>query len=160
MTPINEPPVCQALLVCCRKPWVLSTRSFRQFVVPDICCCCLDGCGLLLLQVFLRVCAAGALPMAPRLACVCASWAAAVAETPELWRILDTQYLPAAGSAKSPAGKRKKGGAAQQRRHTADEGLASWLATGRLQQLQVSATFNFCLSTLLLMAKQLQLQQQ
>uniref|UniRef100_A0A383W243 Uncharacterized protein n=1 Tax=Tetradesmus obliquus TaxID=3088 RepID=A0A383W243_TETOB len=99
-----------------------------------------------LAKVFLRVCAAGALPMAPRLACVCSSWAAAAAETPELWSVLDTQYLPAAaagssrgaGSSRScPASKRKKA-AEQQQRHgyTADEGLASWLAAGRLRQLQ------------------------
>jgi hypothetical protein len=86
--------------------------------------------------------------MAPRLACVCSTWAAAAAETPELWRLLDTQYLPAAAAAggggrsagssksQSPASKRKRGGAAQQG-YTVDEGLASWLAAGRLQQLQV-----------------------
>jgi hypothetical protein len=82
--------------------------------------------------------------MAPRLACVCTSWAAAVAETPELWRTLDTQYLPAAGSVRNPAKQRKKGGAAQQQQqgYTADEGLASWLASGRLQQLQVGMLAN------------------
>jgi hypothetical protein len=99
------------------------------------------------LQVFLRVCAAGALPMAPRLACVCSSWAAAVAETPELWRVLDTQFLPAAAAgrfpASSPAGKGLAGkrsvkrDGVQKQGYSADEGLAAWLAAGRLQQLQV-----------------------
>lgn len=99
-----------------------------------------------LAKVFLRVCAAGALPMAPRLACVCSSWAAAAAETTELWSVLDTQYLPAAaagsgrssGSSRScPASKRRKAAEQQQRQgYTADEGLASWLAAGRLRQLQ------------------------
>lgn len=63
---------------------------------------------LLWLQIFLSVCSTGALPMAPRLASVCTNWSAAVAETPEIWKVLDTQHLSpsatAAAVAVSPAG--------------------------------------------------------
>lgn len=81
------------------------------------------------LQVFQAVCARGALPMAPRLACVCSRWRAAVAETPELWRVLNTAKLPArAGRSAAAAGGargRGKGGAKAKR------GRGSSTASGR-----------------------------
>lgn len=111
----------------------------------------------LVLQIFAAVCSSGALPMAPRLSCVCKSWASAVAETPELWKVLDTQYLSSASSAagqcpspngkarSGPAGHRHKRGAGSSSsitrggvgRHAAVEaGLRQWVASGRLQELQ------------------------
>ena len=92
-----------------------------------------------LAQIFQAVCKHGALPMAPRLACVCSSWHAAVLATPELWRLLDTAAIPKRAwsqpSSRGGKGKGKRG--AGQRPLTAQEGLSQWTASGRLQQLQV-----------------------
>lgn len=108
-----------------------------------------------LAQVAQRVCKHGSLPMAPRLACVCTSWSAAVDATPELWRMIDTAAIPAkswvqeepagggvrsppskkqqgAGKGKQPAGRRK--GANKQL--SAEQGLRLWAGSGRLQELQ------------------------
>eukprot|EP00775_Hariotina_reticulata_P009954 gene9954-10109_t len=115
-----------------------------------------------LAKVFLAVCSHEALPMAPCLACVCSSWAAAVAETPELFQVIDTAYLSARASlpaASAPArqqgagvpagrtagkpsrrssaeGKRVQGAAKPGHASIADAGIAGWVASGRLQQLQ------------------------
>jgi hypothetical protein len=112
-----------------------------------------------LAQVFQDVCAAGALPMAPRLACVCTVWASTVHDTPELWRVLDTAALPASSSrpvaakpsaaAGGPLRKRAtagggggaaaaaaSGSAADHVPSRAEAGLRAWLASGRLQLLQ------------------------
>jgi hypothetical protein len=78
--------------------------------------------------------------MAPKLACVCSSWNAAVAATPELWHILDTAAVPkkswpSGRQGASPAKHgRKKAAAAKQL--TAEQGLSLWVASGRLQELQ------------------------
>lgn len=101
-----------------------------------------------LTQIFQAVCKHGALPMAPRLACVCTSWQAAVAATPELWRILDTGAISskawvqqnAQGRGRGPKAARAKGkarGASAARFVSAEQGLRQWLESGRLQQLQV-----------------------
>jgi hypothetical protein len=84
--------------------------------------------------------------MAPRLACVCTSFNAAVSATPELFKLLDTAAIPAkawaqpSGSERSPKG--SKHGKARSisskgaKLLSAEEGLRHWLATGRLAQLQ------------------------
>lgn len=102
-----------------------------------------------LAQIFLAVCKHGALPMAPRLACVCTNWTAAVTATPELWRLIDTAAIPNRAwgqhpsSARSPPGKSKGAGTkragkavGKQRLLSAEQGLSQWVASGRLQQLQ------------------------
>jgi hypothetical protein len=106
-----------------------------------------------LAQIFLAVCKHGALPMAPRLACVCTNWTAAVAATPELWRLIDTAAIPNRAwgqhpsAARSPPGKTKgagtksagkaaRKGSAKQQPLSAEQGLSQWVASGRLQQLQ------------------------
>lgn len=101
-----------------------------------------------LTQIFQAVCKHGALPMAPRLACVCTSWQAAVAATPELWHILDTAAISskawvqqnAHGRSRGPKAPRAKGkasGASAVGFVSAEQGLRRWLEIGRLQQLQV-----------------------
>lgn len=109
----------------------------------------------MLAQIFLSVCKHGALPMAPRLACVCTSFNAAVAATPELWCLIDTAAIPngswvqAPGGARSPPGKSKGAAAAKGKQKqpaggrkgastqlTAEQGLSQWVTSGRLQQLQ------------------------
>lgn len=84
--------------------------------------------------------------MAPRLACVCTAWAAAVAETPELWRVLDTQYLTSGGSsscnAAPTAGKKRKGSrnsstrSSRRQESSIDAGITEWVEAGRLQELR------------------------
>jgi hypothetical protein len=80
--------------------------------------------------------------MAPKLACVCSSWNAAVAATPELWQILDTAAISSRSWAHNSQGRtvspaktgRKKGAAAKQL--TAEQGLSLWVSSGRLRELQ------------------------
>jgi hypothetical protein len=91
--------------------------------------------------------------MAPRLACVCTSWSAAVGATPELWRLIDTAAIPArswvqepaVGGVRSPPSKKQQGakggkqGAGRKganQRLSAEQGLRLWAASGRLQELQ------------------------
>lgn len=78
--------------------------------------------------------------MAPRLACVCSSWSAAVTATPELWHILDTAAVPnkswpQSRQLASPTKQGRKRAAAS-RQLTAEQGLSLWVASGRLQELQ------------------------
>lgn len=105
-----------------------------------------------LTQVALAVCKHGALPMAPRLACVCTSWSAAVDATPELWRLIDTAAIPArswvqepaSGSVRSPPSKKQQGAKGKQavgrkganKQLSAEQGLRLWVESGRLQELQ------------------------
>lgn len=93
--------------------------------------------------------------MAPRLASVCSTWATAVADTPELWRTLDTQYLSASTAGASAAvGPSSRGETAGQKRKKGSSsraspakskaaghaavvaGLKHWVLQGRLQKLQ------------------------
>lgn len=103
-----------------------------------------------LAQIFLAVCKHGALPMAPRLACVCTSWSAAVDATPELWHLIDTAAIPArswvqepaVGGVRSPPSEKQQGAKGKQaagrkgKRLSAEQGLRLWAASGRLQELQ------------------------
>lgn len=83
---------------------------------------------LVLAQILRAACARGALPTAPRLACVCRGWAAAVASLPELWSSIDTARLPS----KSASFARGLVPAAS----CAEAGLLKWAASGRLSGLR------------------------
>lgn len=105
-----------------------------------------------LAQICLAVCKHGALPMAPRLACVCTSWSAAVDATPELSRLVDTAAIPArswlqepvGGGVRSPPSKKQQGAKGKQaagrkganKQLSAEQGLRLWAESGRLRELQ------------------------
>ncbi|KAF8068240.1 SPP1 [Scenedesmus sp. PABB004] len=93
-----------------------------------------------LAKIFGAACAAGALPAAPRLACVCSAWAAAVSEAPELWAALDTAHLPARARRSAKPAKKARGrgggpGGGGRVPASADAGLRAWAESGRLARL-------------------------